>query len=303
MTVSRIKMAANGPEVSRIISGPMRLNRLETSIDERLEWIEKCIEMGITTFDHADVYGPYTSEALFGEALKAKPSLREQIEIVTKCDIMLVSPHRPHINIHHYDTSREHILASVDQSLKNFHTDYLDVLLIHRPDALMDADEVASAFASLESSGKVRHFGVSNFSTSQFALLQSRLDMPLVTNQLEFSVMHMDALYDGTLDQAQQLRFSPMAWSPMTRGQVFRDDAEQAKRLRHTLGEISHEIGANSIDQVMVAWILKHPSKMTVVMGTTKVDRLKSASEATALEMSREQWYRIWSASTGTSVP
>jgi predicted oxidoreductase len=216
----------------------------------------------------------------------------------------LVSPQRPHHTVHSYDTRKAHIVASAENSLKKLRTDYLDVLLVHRPDPLMDADEVAEAFTELYEAGKVLHFGVSNFTTTQFSLLDSRLtDFDLVTNQIEFSVMHMEPLTDGTLDWCQMLRIAPMAWSPVGGGDLFNGHSEQAVRLRQTMNQIGSELGGASLDQVALAWILKHPSVCMPVLGTGKLERIRAAVNAEKLELSHEQWFRIWEASAGHEVP
>jgi predicted oxidoreductase len=303
MTSAQIEMVVGGPKFSRIIPGLMRLNQWGLGTVDLVGWIEACLEMGLTTFDHADIYGGYTNEARFGAALKESPALRGRIQLVTKCNIMLPAAERPEIKFHHYDSSKSHILGSVDRSLNNLNSDYLDLLLIHRLDVVMDADDVAAAIHELKKSGKVLHFGVSNFRPSLFELLQSRLDFPLITNQVEFSVLHLDPLNDGTFDQAQQLRFAPMAWSPVAGGYFFNQDTEQKRRLHKTLAEIGKEIGGASVDQVMIAWILLHPANILPVMGTGKLERLNAAVEAEKLELSREQWYRVWEASTGREVP
>ena len=296
-------LSKDGPQFSRIALGFWRLNEWKMDSGQTLYLMEKAIEMGITTFDHADIYGGYTCEEMFGKALAEKPSLREKMEIVTKCGITLVSPRRPENRFHGYDTSKKHILKSVETSLKNLNTDYLDVLLIHRPDPLMNADEVAEAFALLRESGKVKHCGVSNFSPSQFNLLQSRLDFPLVTNQVEVSVLKMDALHDGTLDQCQQLGISPMAWSPLGGGELFWGNSDKLNRVRNELQKIGEELGGASVDQVALAWLLMHPSKIVPVLGTGNIGRIKSAAESVNLELSRDQWFRIWTASAGNEVP
>jgi predicted oxidoreductase len=288
---------------SRIALGFWRLNEWKMNTRQTLDLMEKAIGMGITTFDHADIYGGYTCEEMFGKALSEKPSLREKMEIVTKCGITLVSPRRPENRFHGYDTSKSHILKSAETSLKNLNTDYLDVLLIHRPDPLMNADEVAEAFALLRESGKVKHFGVSNFSPAQFSLLQSRLDFPLVTNQLEVSVLKMDTLHDGTLDQCQQLGISPMAWSPLGGGELFSGNSEKINRVRNELQKIGEELGGVSVDQVALAGLLMHPSKIVPVLGTGNIVRIKSAAESVKIELSRDQWFRIWTASAGVEVP
>ncbi|MFY8275322.1 aldo/keto reductase [Pseudoalteromonas sp. SSDWG2] len=290
--------------LSPLVMGFWRMLDWQRSPQEHLDFLEQCIELGITDTDHADIYGQYQCEAAFGEVLKLKPSVRDQIQIITKCGIVLQQGDRAvpgHVN--HYNSTREHIINSAQQSLKNFHTDRLDCLLIHRPDYLMDADEVAEAFTQLKRQGDVLHFGVSNFTASQFALLQSRLDFPLVTNQIEFSPHNMQALDDGTLDQCQQLNRTPMLWSPLAGGRLFAGDDAKAQRLQQCLAQVGEEVGAKSIDQVVYAWLLMHPSKPAIVLGTGNMSRVRSAVDAQTLRLNREQWYRIWEASKGHPVP
>ncbi len=226
------------------------------SPQQRLTFLQQALELGITTIDQADIYGNYQSEALLGEALALAPQLRAQLQIVTKCGIKLVSEQRPAHQIQHYDTSRAHIIASAENSLRNMHIDAIDLLLIHRPDPLMDADEIAEAFQILQQSGKVKHFGVSNFTPSQFELLHARF--PLVTNQIELSLLHMQALQDGTLDQCQRLRIAPMIWSALAGGRLLNDDTAQGQRVRATLDGIAQELGV-APTTVALAWIFQHP--------------------------------------------
>lgn len=301
--MQRINISTEGPQFSRIAIGFWRLNEWKMNTGQILDLMEKAIELGITTFDHADIYGGYTCEEIFGKALAEKPSLREKMEIVTKCGICLVSENRPENRFHGYDTSKSHILKSVETSLKNLNIDYLDVLLIHRPDPLMNPDEVAEAFVLLRESGKVKHFGVSNFSPAQFTLLQSRLNFPLVTNQVEVSVLKMDTLHDGTLDQCQQLGILPMAWSPLGGGELFWGNSEKIIRLRNELQKIGEELGGASVDQVALSWLLMHPSKIVPVLGTGNIARIKSAAESVNFKLSRDQWFKIWTASAGVEVP
>ena len=310
MVVSQIALSKEGPTCSRFVLGVWRMAEWGMSSTQILDFIQACLELGITTFDHADIYGDYTCEQLFGDALAKMPSLRSQMQLVTKCGIKLVSKNRPAHTIKHYDTRAVHILASVENSLKQLQTDYIDLLLIHRPDPLMDADEVATAFSQLRQSGKVLHFGVSNFMPRQFNLLVSRLDFPLVTNQIEISVQHLASFEDGTLDQCQQLRISPMAWSPLGGGRLFQGMDEQSVRLREALTSVANELGGATLDQVALAWLLAHPAKIVPILGTQKIDRIKSAitslsftNPSEALQLSREQWFAIWSASTGEEVP
>jgi len=298
MTVSRIAISSEGPMFSRIAQGFGSSARWDKSPRQVLEHVSECVDLGITTLDIAAVYGGGRAEPLLGDALALNPPLRDKLQLITKCCIGTWNT-----SLYHYDTSRAHISWSVDQSLAKLRTDRIDVLLIHRPDPLMEADDVAEAFTELRQSGKVLHLGVSNFTPSQFELLASRLSFPLVTNEVEFSVMHLDTWHDGTLDLCQRLRISPLAWGPLGGGHLFRDETERAVRLRSELQAVAEELGGASIDQVAVAWILKHPANIVPILGTGKVERVRSAVKADALELTREQYFRIWTASTGTRLP
>jgi predicted oxidoreductase len=302
MRVAQLDLTKDGPRFSRIALGFWRLADWGLGDRELLRLIHASLDLGITTFDHADIYGDYACQELFGRALALEPVLRERMQIVTKCGIMLLSANRPAHTLKHYDTGRAHIVASAERSLVELGTDHLDLLLIHRPDPLTDPDEVAEAFASLRQSGKVLHFGVSNFTPSQFELLASRLDFPVVTNQVELSVLNMEVLHDGTADQCLRLGVAPMAWSPLGGGRLFDQADEQAVRVRRALLSVGEDLGA-SIDQVALAWILAHPARFLPVLGTGKIARVQSAAQAETLSLSREQWFSIWSASMGEPVP
>ncbi|HDR2753979.1 MULTISPECIES: aldo/keto reductase family oxidoreductase [Enterobacter] len=297
--VQRITLTPQGPEFSRFVMGYWRLMDWNMSPLQLASFIEEHLDLGITTVDHADIYGGYLCEAAFGEALKLVPALRSRMEIVTKCGIATTA--KPEHALGHYITDRDHIVKSAEQSLVNLATDHIDLLLIHRPDPLMDADEVAEAFLNLHQSGKVRHFGVSNFTPEQFALLQSRLPFTLATNQVEISPVHQPLLLDGTLDQLQQLRIRPMAWSCLGGGRLFNDDAFQP--LRDELTTIAQELNAESIEQVVYAWIMRLPSKPLPIIGSGKIERVRAAIAAEALEMTRQQWFRIRKAALGYDVP
>ncbi|CAH0529703.1 aldo/keto reductase [Vibrio hippocampi] len=301
--VQKVTMAPSGPDISQLVQGYWRLADWDMTPQQRLTFLKQHIELGITTIDHADIYGNYECERLFGEALALEPSIREQIQIISKCDIKLCSDQFPQRKVNHYDTSAKHIYESVDNSLQRLGVSELDVLLIHRPDALMNADEVANAFTELQKVGKVKHFGVSNFSPRQFDLLQSRLSKPLVTNQVEINPLNFDVVDDGTLDQMQQLRTLPMAWSTLAGGQLFNGDSEQVQRVRAELFAIADEIGAASIDQVVYAWVRRLPSNPVAIIGSGNIERVKVAVDSLQLELTREQWFRIWVASKGHGVP
>lgn len=297
--VQRITLAPQGPEFSRFVMGYWRLMDWNMSPLQLASFIEEHIDLGVTTVDHADIYGGYQCEAAFGEALKLVPALRDRMEIVTKCGIATTA--KPEHALGHYITDSAHIIRSAEQSLVNLATDRIDLLLIHRPDPLMDADEVAEAFLNLHQSGKVRHFGVSNFTPAQFALLQSRLPFTLATNQVEISPVHQPLLLDGTLDQLQQLRIRPMAWSCLGGGRLFNDDEFQP--LRNELDTIARELNAESIEQVVYVWILRLPSKPLPIIGSGKIERVRSALAAEELQMTRQQWFRIRKAALGYDVP
>ena len=299
MQTPSLQIAPQGPTFSRIVLGLWRLGAWEMSAQQRLTFLQQALELGVTTIDQADIYGDYQSEALLGEALMLAPQLRERLQIVTKCGIKLVSQARPSHHIQHYDTSRAHIIASAENSLRSMHIDAIDVLLIHRPDPLMNADEIAEAFQILQQSGKVKHFGVSNFTPSQFELLASRF--PLVTNQVELSLLHMTPLHDGTLDQCQRQRIAPMIWSALAGGRLMSDGFDQAVRVRQVLAQLASELDV-AISTVALAWILQHPSKPLVLTGSGKIASIREAVAATQVILNREQWFALWCASAGKNV-
>ncbi|MBY5946232.1 aldo/keto reductase family oxidoreductase [Photobacterium rosenbergii] len=301
--VAKVELTPNGQQFSELVQGYWRLADWNMTPQERLSFLKQHIELGVTTVDHADIYGNYSCEQLFGEALAIEPSVRDQIEIVTKCDINLCSDLVPERKINHYDTSKKHIVNSVNNSLSRLNIENIDVLLIHRPDVLMDADEVADAFAELKQQGKVNHFGVSNFTPSQFELLQSRLDAPLVTNQVEINPLNFEVAHDGTLDQLQMKRVKPMAWSCLGGGAIFSGQSEQQVRVRNELEAIREEVGAESIDQVIYAWVRRLPSNPLPIIGSGKIERVHTAVDALNITLTREQWYRVWVASKGHGVP
>lgn len=288
--------------LSRIVFGVMKWgvwgHNLPTDAMQKL--IEQSVQLGVTSFDHADIYGHYTTEAAFGAALKNKSSLREKIEIVTKCGIKMLTPNRPNHKIKSYDSSRSHILASVERSLQNLHTDYIDLLLIHRPSPLMNPVEIAEAFETLRQSGKVKHFGVSNFTPSQFAMLNHYFK--LETNQVEASILHHEPFFDGTFDQCLQNDIPPMAWSPLGGGSIFTDlESEQVQRIRKTAENLGEKYHAD-IDQILLAWLLKHPSKIYPVLGTARIERVQKAVDAMQIDLTQEEWFELLEAARGHEV-
>ncbi|MCG2587894.1 aldo/keto reductase [Rhodohalobacter sulfatireducens] len=299
---NRIKLHNNGPEFSKLAAGFWRLNEWDMSTAELIDFIENCLEMGITTMDHADIYGDYQNEGIFGEALKKRPDLREKMEIVSKCGICLPVESRPEHKLQHYNTTAEHIRKSVENSLKELNTDYLDLILIHRPDPLMDASEMADIFMKLHEEGKIKHVGVSNFTTSQFQLFQSKLDLPLVTNQVECSLLHLHAIYDGTFDQCQENNISPMLWSPFAGGQLFNGSGKRIKRIRKVGKKLCRKYDVE-FDQLSLAWCFYLPFNPLTILGTGKKARVKKAANALNIKLERQDWFRLLEASRGEPVP
>jgi len=291
MDLSRQQLSSTGPEFSRIALGMWRIASWQMTPAERLDFIKQALELGVTTIDHADIYG---SEKPFGEALRLEPSLRAGMELVTKCGIILGE------SSSHYDTSAAHITRCLNNSLHDLGTDYVDLLLIHRPDPLMQVDEIAAAFTRLQEAGKVRHVGVSNFTPAQFELLNSRI--PLVTNQVELSPLHLAPLHDGTLDQCQQRALAPMIWSALGGGRLFTEQTEQAVRLRATLNALSEHYGVSAATLVY-AWLLQHPSRPIVLTGSGRIGAIRQAVAGADITLTRAHWFAIWSASTGTNPP
>ena len=300
MDISPVSLSAQGPIISPIVLGVMKWGAWGRRMngEQMLSLIEQSIELGVTTFDHADIYGHYTTEAEFGAAWKGRPQLRQKTQIVTKCGICMVAPNRPQYHLKSYDTSAAHIRSSVEQSLRNLHTDYIDLLLIHRPDPLLHPDEVAAVFHDLRREGKVRHFGASNFTPSQFEVLNARF--PLVTNQVKANAMYLAPFHDGTFDQCLLRRIQPMAWSPLGGEHFFtKPDDPQVSRIRTACARIAASRLGAGIDQVMLAFLLRHPAGIVPVIGTGNIERVQASLGALRIELSREEWFEIWTASAG----
>ncbi|ACY17620.1 aldo/keto reductase [Haliangium ochraceum] len=301
---ARLKLGPDGPEVSRLAYGVWRLlDDPEGAGEARvLAKIDTCLEHGITTFDHADIYGGYGCEEAFGRALKARPGLRERIEIVTKCGIMLTDPARPDNRIKHYDYSSQHIIASAERSLRNLGCEHIDVLLLHRPSPLLDPAEVAEAADTLRAQGKLGALGVSNFTPAQLSALASYVDAPIVTNQVEIHPLRLDAFLDGTLDQCLERNIVPMAWSPTAGGRLFRPEDERSRRVHEVFARLSETYQAG-VDQLVYAWLLRHPARIVPVLGTNQPERIAAAARALEISWDIQDWFAVWSASTGAEVP
>ncbi len=300
--MQKINLSAEGPTFSRIVAGVMSWGvwGANFSVKKTEEYINQCLELGISTFDHADIYGHYTTEKLFGDATKGSSSLREKMQLVSKCGIKLTTPNRPNHAIKSYDTSKAHIIESVEKSLENLQTDYLDALLIHRPSPLMYPEEIAEAFEQLYEQGKVLHFGVSNFTASQLDLFSASI--PLITNQIEVSLLQRAPFTDGTLDKCLEKGIVPMAWSPMAGGRLFSNEPnEQVLRVRKAAAPIQEKYNI-SLDQLLTAWLIKHPTDIIPVFGSTKIERLKAAKEALDINLTREEWFSLLEAAEGSEV-
>jgi len=289
-------------EISRLVHGHWRLKEWKMDTAEILSLVETLLDWGITTFDHADIYGDYTCEKLFGDALSMKPGLRNKVKIVTKCGIKLLSGHFPDRRIKSYDYSFRHIITSVESSLKKLQTDRIELLLFHRPAPFFDAGQVARAMDELHTAGKVLHFGVSNFNPMQYEMLQKHTTFKLLTNQVEISPYCLEHFDNGNIDFFIKEGIHPMAWSPLAGGRIFKPDDDRSVRLLNEIRDVADELGAETAEEVIYAWLMLHPSGIIPVIGTGKTDRIRYAIRSLELKMDMEQWYRIYNSSRGTDL-
>lgn len=296
------KLHPEGPEISRISVGTLRLPEWDYSNKELAQYIEAVVERGVTTIDNADIYAEYKSQPLFGKMLAEYPGLRDKIQLTSKCGNVLVSENRPENKVNHYNTTKEHIRDSVETSLKDLHTDYLDLLMIHRPSPLMVAEEVAEILTKLVEEGKVLHVGVSNFTPRQFDWLQSHLDIPLVTNQVQASLLHTEPLFNGLFDYIQSKDFRPMIWSPLKGGELFAGKSEQSVRVRIALIKLAEKYEC-TFDVIALGWLLQLPVKPFPVVGTGELLHIEKAIKATSLDLDRQDWFELLEASLGEPVP
>ncbi len=284
---------------SRIISGVMSWGNFGKSLNkaEMISIMNHCVENQVTTFDHADIYGGYTTEEEFGNAFSESGIKREDIELISKCGIQYLAEKRNN-KVKHYNYSKDYIIWSAEESLKNLRTDFLDLFLLHRPSPLMHPEEIGEAIDQLKKQGKIKAFGVSNFTSSQLDLISKYT--PISVNQIEFSLTEHSAMHNGVLDQMLMNTITPMAWSPL--GYVFREDTEQTRRIHKQLGDLLDKYDATE-DQLLLSWILRHPSRIHPVIGTTNKNRIKDAIKATRINLALEDWFLILAASQGHKVP
>jgi predicted oxidoreductase len=284
---------------SKIIAGTMTWGIWGKKLDKNqmIDLMNSCIELGITTFDHADIYGVYTNEADFGNAFGESQIKREDIQLISKCGIQLPTANR-NTKIHHYNYSKSHIIWSAENSLKNLKTDYLDLFLLHRPSPLMQADEIAEAIEKLKTEGKILDVGVSNFTPSQMDLIQTKTKINY--NQIQFSITHLEPMLDGSLDYMQLNKIRPMCWSPM--GSVFKKADDKSIRIKKLADQLSLKYNVE-IDVLLLAWILKHPAGILPVFGTADKSRITNLIKATEVQLELEDWFSFWTASTGNPIP
>jgi predicted oxidoreductase len=288
----------NKTKLSPIVAGVMNWGIWDKNLNtkEMENMINVCLENKITTFDHADIYGDYTTEADFGKAFTSSKIAREKMQLISKCGIQMVTENRNN-TIKHYEYSKEYIIWSVENSLKNLQTDYLDVLLLHRPSPLMQADEIAEAVLKLKSDGKINDFGLSNFTSSQTELIRQKTEV--LYNQVQFSATSFEPMVDGSFDYMQANKIRPMSWNPL--GSVFREDIPQTRRLKKLLATLVSKYHLGS-DSILLSWILKHPAQVIPIAGTVNVARIQSLMKAVELELDNEDWFAIWTASMGDDV-
>lgn len=284
------KIHPKGPEFSRIIAGAWRWHTVSQDVVERL--INTALDEGITTFDHADIYGDHSNEEIFGNIIRKETALRDKMQLVSKCGIKFRSEKRPATRVKHYDTTKEHIIWSAENTLKMLGTDHLDLLLIHRPDPLLNPTEVAEAFSHLKEQGKVLHFGVSNFTPAQFRSLQHYLSFPLVTNQIEISLSRVEPFFNGDIDNLLEHEATAMAWSPLGGGNLMIGDREWfGKAAKYNA----------SYAQLSLAWLLKHPAIFPVI-GTTKPERISESVKSLNIQLDRQDWFEMLQWVTGKEV-
>lgn len=287
------------PTYSRIIAGAMNWGvwSKNLNINQQASLINHCLSLGITTFDHADIYGGYTTEASFGKAFTQSEVGRDAVQFISKCGIQYPTDTREN-RVKHYQYDKEYIIWSVETSLKNLQTDYLDLLLLHRPSPLMRPDEIAEAIDELQTSGKILDFGVSNFTPSQTDLIDTKATVQV--NQIEFSLTTIEAIFNGSLDHMMTNDIIPMAWSPL--GSYFKEENETTNRLKPVLKKLSEKYETGE-DQLILAWLLHHPSGIHPVVGTTSEVRLRKAAEALDIELEVQDWFELLVASQGHKVP
>ena len=285
--------------MNRIIAGTMTWGSWgkKFSTNEIADYINQCIDLGVYTFDHADIYGGYTTETDFGKGLQKTSIARDKMFHISKCGIQYPCAERA-LSVKHYNYSKQHIIQSAEQSIKNLNIDYLDLLLLHRPSPLMDVSVISDAFSSLEKDGKVRAFGVSNFTSSQMELLNK--EVTIQWNQVECSLSESQVMFDGTLDYHTSNNIGTMAWSPL--GDYFKEENQANERVKPILKSIAEKYKATP-DQILLAWLMTHPANIHPVVGTTNIKRMESSLHVENIRLSHEEWFLLLEAQWGHKVP
>lgn len=283
---------------SQLVYGMWRIGDDSDTSPKHVESkIQVCLDQGITTFDQADIYGGYTAEKILGAALSQNSTLRNKMEIVTKCDIVAPAGRHSEARVKHYDTSKKHIEASVNQSLGDMGIDHIDLLLMHRPDPLMDHLETGAALDALVDAGKVRSVGVSNFRPWDWKLLQSGMKTALVTNQIELSLAEINPFTNGDLAYHQQHNHSVMAWSPLGGGELLKQTGPLAERLDQFAS-----ISGTDRAAVAVAFLLRHPANILPILGTNNLSRIAAIGDALKVDLDRQSWFQLYEAALGQEV-
>jgi predicted oxidoreductase len=299
----RLTIAPQGPEFSRMVYGTWRMLSDKPTTQEINRRLQACLELGVTTIDTAEIYGLYEVERALGEALALSPGLREKLEIVTKAGIYIPCKYHPDRHTAHYDASGPRMVKSLEKSLRLLGTDRVELFLVHRPDWLTAAADTAAGLNQLLREGKIRAAGVSNYSAAQFDLLNGHMERPLATNQIEFHLLDMEPIYDGTLAQCEKADVRPMAWSPLAGGRLFDPANEAAQRIAAAVDQMAPRYGGASVEQLAYAWILAHPSRPLPIIGSNRSQRIRTAAAAADIVLQREDWYALWQAAQGRGVP
>ncbi len=287
----------------RLIHGYWRADQWGLSTQDYVRLIEQVLELGIDTFDHAACYGSFTNEAAFGHALAAQPDLRRRMNIISKCGILFPNAALPHIRSHHYDNSCAHIVWSAERSIEQLRCGHLDLLLIHRPSPCAHPEEIAAAFEQLHQRGLVKTFGVSNYPAAKLSMLQSYVQQPLLSNQIEISPFQTAPFTDGSLDYLLEKRITPIAWSPLGGGRLFDKQNPQSQRIAAALAAVGEQHNETRLDTLAFAWLLSHSARISPIIGSGRIERIQNAAAAANIRLTEEQWLAVYTAAQGVPLP
>ena len=292
--MEKIYLSDSGPKVSPAIYGFYRWRESEVTVPNLEHILNLCLELGINTFDHADIYGGYQCEEMFGKVLSSSEIKREDIVLFTKCGLVLPHPSKPEVRLKYYDTSREHILKSLDNSLRNLKTDYIDIFLLNGLDPLSNLEETALTLRKLRESGKVKNIGVVNFSVFQHQLLSSFLDIPIVTNHIELNLLNTLSLDNGQIDYIKQRYMRPLASSPLAEGRIAESTDKVPLRVRGVLEVFAKKYNVH-FECVAIAWLIKLGA--LPLIGSNNEQRIRNIAKAFDFDLDRQDWYELYEAS------